>query len=99
MAEWELNYQDKETLRPNLIPRIKSAITKYLLYVEGGGGSPSSDRITWCKENLANVEDLATKISRYCMSEPDFIAGGTSISDSAIQSRTESVLQSFFMPA
>lgn len=99
MADWELNYADRETLRPFLVYRIRQAITKYLLYVEGGGGSPSNDRIAWAKDNLENVADLAEQISVYMMSEPTFIAGGTSITDAAIQSRVESVLQTYFMPA
>jgi hypothetical protein len=99
MAEWELNLADRETLRPGLIPRIKQSVIKYLLYTQGGGGSPSANRIAWCKDNLPNADTLAQQLSNYCMSEPTFIAGGTSISDAAIQSRVESVLIAFFMPA
>lgn len=99
MAEWELNYQDREVLRPALTPRIREAVRKYLLYVQAGGGNPSAERIDWCTNNLAGVDSLAGQLSHYCMSEPTFIAGGTSISDAALQSRVESVLVAFFMPA
>lgn len=97
--EWELNYADRETLRPQLVPRLREAVRKYLLYTQGGGGSPSQGRIDWCTANLPNVGALAEQLSHYCMSEPTFIAGGTSITDAALQSRVESVLNSFFLPA
>ena len=99
MADWNLSYDDMETLRPKLVPRIKQAVVKYLLYVEGGGGSPSQGRIDWAKSNLSNADQLAQQLSPYMMSEPTFQAGGTTITDAAIQSRTESVLQTYFMPA
>ncbi len=94
-----LNYSDRETLRPLLVPRLREAVRKYLLYVQGGGGSPSNERIAWCTANMQNISNIAEQASQYCMSEPDFIDGGTSIADAALQSRVESVLQSFFMPA
>jgi len=97
--EWELNLADRATLRPMLIPRLRMAIIKYLLYVQGGGGSPSADRVTWCTNNLSSVPGLAEQVSNYCTSEPTFIAGGTSISDGDLQSRVEFVLQTYFMPA
>lgn len=99
MAEWELNYADREALRPVLVSRLKEAVRKYLLYVQGGGGSPSQGRIDWCTDNMPNIASLAEQLSHYCMSEPTFIAGGTSITDGALQSRVESVLQTHFMPA
>ncbi len=97
--EWELNLNDRDRLRPELLPRVRQALTKYLLYVQGGGGSPSQDRITWCTENLTNINVITEQLSHYVVSEPTFIAGGTSITDASIQSRVESVLQSYFMPA
>jgi hypothetical protein len=95
-----LNYSDLETLRPLLVPRIKKAVIQFLLYVQGGGaGGVSQQRKDWCTANLPNADSLAQQLSNYCMSEPDFINGGTSIADAAIQSRIESVLQTYFMPA
>ena len=97
--EWELNLADRDRLRPDLVSRIRQAVTKFLLYTQGGGGAPSNARIVWCTENLTNVSMIADQLSHYVMSEPTFIAGGTSISDAAIQSRVESVLVARFMPA
>lgn len=94
-----LNYVDRETLRPLLVPRCKEAVRKYLLYVQGGGGSPSQERIDWCTTHMSKLDDLAQQISHYCTSETAFIDGGTSITDAALQSRIEVVLNAFFMPA
>lgn len=99
MAEWELNYADREALRTFLVPRLTQAVTKYFVFILGGGGSPSPARLTYVKENIANVAPIAHRLSVYCMSEPTFIAGGTSISDLALQSRAETVLNSDFLPA
>lgn len=100
MADWQLNYADREVLREKLVPRCAAAVRKFLLYVHGGGGSPSPERLTWVKANLkANVNQLAVETSQFVMSEPGFLEGGTSITDAAIQSRVESVLVSDFMPA
>ena len=99
MAEWELNYSDRETLRPKLVPRCTEAVRKFLLYTQGGGGSPAQNQIDWCTANVNNVASLGEQVSHYCMSEPTFIAGGTSISDAAISSRVEFVLNTYFMPA
>lgn len=95
-----LNYSDRETLRPLLLPRIRQAIDKFFMYVLGGGGSPSQTRIDFCKNNLANIGTLAETCSHYVMSETAYVDGGTSISDADIQSRVEYVLQNFLgMPA
>ena len=98
MADWNLSYADRETLRPQLLPRIRQSLDKYFLYIVGGGGSPSADRIAWVKSNVVNIASLAEQLSHYVMSETGFIQGGTSISDDAISSRVEAVLVSFFMP-
>lgn len=97
-----LNYSDRDTLRPALVPRLRPIVENFLIYTQSGGGSPSAPRKAWCETNLANVPDLAEKLSHWCMSETDFINGGTSITDAALQSRCEFVLAntpSVFMPA
>ncbi len=99
MADWTLNYADQETLRPQLVSRCKVAVRKFLLYTLGGGGSPSPARIAWSEENLANLDSLGAQMSNYMTTEPDFLQGGTSIGDAAIQSRCEFVLTTYFMPA
>jgi len=100
MADWTLNYSDREALRPALIPRIREAVRKYLLYVIGNGGNPSAERKEWCRVNMQNIAQLAEQVSQFCMSETAFIEGGTSISDAALSSRTEYVLQNYVgMPA
>lgn len=97
MADWDLNYDDRETLRPQLVPRIKQAFVKFMLYVQGGNGH-SQARQDWATSNIVNAQQYAEQLSPYVMSEAGFIQGGTSITDAALQSRVESVLQSFFMP-
>ncbi len=94
-----LNYADRETLRPMLLTRCKEAVRKFLLYTQGGGGTPSQERIDWCTSKLREVSIVAEEVSHYVTSEPDFIDTGTSITDAALQSRVESVLVAFFMPA
>lgn len=96
MADWELNYSDRETLRPKLVPRCVEAIRKYLLYLQGVG---NAEQKAWATANMPNLQSLGEQISHYCMSEPTFIAGGTSITDAALQSRVETVLNSFFIPS
>jgi len=97
MADWELNYSDQETLRSQLVTRLRQAVRKYLLYVQGS--NQSSERKAWCTTKLNETALLAEQLSHYCVSEPTFIAGGTSITDAALQSRSEYVLNTFFMPA
>lgn len=94
-----LNYADRETLRPQIVSRCKESVRKYLLYLQGGGGSPSQARIDWCTANMNNLADLAEQVSHYVTSETAFIDGGSSITDAQIQGRVESVLNSFFLPA
>jgi hypothetical protein len=81
--------------------------------VAGDGGSPSPERKAWAIANLSNAQQLADQISPYVMSEPGFLgtitrgaspeldswSGGTSITSADLQSRVESVLQTYFMPA
>jgi hypothetical protein len=108
-----LNYSDMESLRTKLVPRCEQSARQYLLYVQGGGGSPSPARVAWCTANITNLPSIAEQLSHYLMSEPGFIGTvtrgadpsqdtfscGTSITDAAIQSRVEFVLQTYFMPA
>jgi hypothetical protein len=93
-----LNYSDRETLRPLLLPRIRQAIDKFFMFVLGG--SPTQARKDYCQNNLTNIGMLAEQCSHYVMSETAFIDGGTSISDAALQSRVEFALQNHLgMPA
>lgn len=94
----DLNYSDRETLRPKLVPRCVEAVRKFLLYTQGGGGTPSTGRVDWCTDNMNNLQSIGEQVSHYMMSEPTFIEDGTSITDAEIQSRVETVLQDFFMP-
>lgn len=113
MADAFLNYADRETLRPLLVPRIKQGVIKFLLYIAGGGGTPSDARKAWAIANLSNAQQLAEQISPYMMSEPGFLGtitrgattaddtwtGGTSISSDDLQSRIEQVLPNLGLPA
>lgn len=97
-----LNFADRDTLRPALVPRLRQVVEGFLLYTANGGGSPSTARLAWCQTNLSNVNDLAEKLSHWCMTETAFIDGGTSITDEQLKSRGEYVLAntpSVFMPA
>lgn len=94
-----LNYDDRNTLLPQLAPRVSEAIRKYLLYISGGGGSPSTERRDWADENMKNVPSLTSEILPWLASETAFIDGGTSITDAAIQSRVESVMNGQYLPA
>lgn len=90
-----LNFSDRESLRPQLVPRLREAVRKYFLYVIGGGGAPSPERLAWVKSNMNNIGDWAEKVSQYCMSEQAFIDNGTSISDAVLSARAEFVLQNY----
>lgn len=98
MVDWELNLEDRETLRPKLVQRCVSASRKYLQYVQGGGGSPAQNQIDWCTQQLPYVASIGEQVSHYIMSETAFIAGGTSISDATLQTRVDYVLATYFVP-
>ena len=96
-----LNFNDLDTLRPQLVPRLRFIVEDFLIYTAGQGGT-SPARKAWCETNLANVNDLAEKLSHWCMSEATFKTSGTSITDAELQARAQSVLAntpSVFMPA
>lgn len=95
-----LSLEDRERLRPYLVPRIRQAIIKYFLYALGVG-TPTfgANQITWIKDNMDETASIAEQVSIYVMSEQDFIDDGTAITDTALQSRVESVIGSDFMPA
>jgi hypothetical protein len=94
-----LNYSDRATLLPLLSSRVSEAIRKYLLFIEGGGGGSSQGRQDWAAENLKSIPTLTTEVLPWISSETDFIDTGTSISDGAIQSRVETVLNEHYLPA
>jgi len=75
-----------------------SALRKFFLYTLDPNQAASSERKAWCKDNMSNLQSLAEHVSHYMMSEPAFIEGGTSITDTQIEARTESVLNTYFMP-
>lgn len=94
-----LNYADRETLRPQLIPRIKEALRKYFLYVQGDGNA-SAERKTWVTTKMIDLSQMSEQLSHYITSETAFIDTGTTITDGAIGARIESVLGPYFgMPA
>lgn len=95
----DLNYSDLEALRPKLVPRCIEAVRKYLLYVQGGGGSPATNQVEWCTANMSNLASIAEQVSHYCMSEPTFRTDGTNITDTELQARIETVLSAHFIPA
>lgn len=90
-----LNYEDRETLRPHIVGRCKEAVRKYALYLLGA--TPTVGQQAWAENAMPNLQQWAENLSHYVTSETAFIDGGTSISDAAIQSRIESVLNSQFI--
>jgi len=94
-----LNYSDRDTLLPKLYPRVTEAIRKYLLYVAGGGGTPSPERLAWAESNMKNIAQYAHEVLPWLASETAFIDGGTSITDAEIQSRVETILNEQYLPA
>ena len=84
-----LNYSDRDTLLPKLYPRVVEAIRKYLLYIVGAG---TGDQPAWATNNMKNIPHFASEILPWLASETAFIDNGTSITDAAIQSRVETVL-------
>jgi hypothetical protein len=94
-----LNYSDRNTLLPQLAPRVSEAIRKYLLFLEGGGGGASQARRDYAAENMKAIPMLTIEILPWLASETTFIDTGTSITDAAIQSRVETVLNARYLPA
>lgn len=84
-----LNYSDRDTLLPKLYPRVVEAIRKYFLYLVGAG-LPS--QVTYCQDNMKNIPQFASEVLPWLASEADFIDNGTAITDAAIQTRVEVVL-------
>ena len=84
-----LNYSDRDTLLPKLYPRVTEAIRKYFLYLSGAGLSSQQDYV---KANMKHIPSITSEVLPWLASEQDFIDNGTSITDAAIQSRVETVL-------
>lgn len=90
----QLNSSDQETLRPKLVPRCAVAVRDFMLY-SLGNELTSPERFAWCKDNMTNIASLGEQTSHYVTSEPTFLDSGTSITDAAIKSRVEYVLQNY----
>lgn len=84
-----LNYSDRDTLLPKLYPRVVEAIRKYFLYLTGAG-LPS--QVSYCTNNMKEIPTIASEVLPWLASESTFIDDGTAITDAAIQSRVETVL-------
>lgn len=84
-----LNYSDRDTLLPKLYPRVVEAIRKYFLYLVGAG---TGDQPSYASNNMKNIPSIASEVLPWLASETDFIDNGTAITDAAIQSRVETVL-------
>lgn len=80
MAQWELNYEDREAIRKVIVARCAQTVRKYALYLLS---VPAPDPITplytaqvgWAREAIRNVFGLGEQLSHYVTSDSKFVAG------------------------
>lgn len=93
-----LNLSDRIAVRPLIVPRCTAAVTNYALYLLNLPTATVNQK-AWANEAIRAPESIGQQVSWYVLSEPAYIADGSTIGDAAITGRVENVINLYFIQA
>lgn len=93
-----LNLADRIAVRANIVPRCTAAVTNYALYILGNATATVPQK-GWAREAMRSPGSIGESVSWHVLNQPDFIEGGSSISDAALTGAVETAINIHFIAA
>ncbi|WP_425618054.1 hypothetical protein NA78x_001747 [Anatilimnocola sp. NA78] len=89
-----LNFADQQLVRVSLISRCTAAVTKYARYIMGEAGNVANhaNRLAWARNAMAAPQIWGERMSHVVVDQPDFISGGSSITDETLGGAIENAI-------
>lgn len=93
-----LNLADRLAVRLIIVPRCTAAAVKYALYLLGNPTpTPTLPQKNWAKATMLESSLVGDRVSYHILDQPDFINGGSDITDAALQSAVETAINNRFI--
>jgi hypothetical protein len=91
-----LNLADRLAVRQIIVPRCIAASVKYALYLLGNGAA-SLEQKNWAKCAMSESSLVGDRVSYHILDQPDFINGGSDITDAVLQAAVETAINNRFI--
>jgi hypothetical protein len=92
-----LNLNDRIACRVNVVDRCKAAIITYANYLLDG--SPTANQKSWALEALRVPGEWGERLSWFVVANANFIASGSSVTDSDIEYIVQTTVNARFITA
>lgn len=95
-----LNLNDRIVLiqHATMQTRITAAVAKYALYILGNVNA-TVNQLAWAREAIRSPASVGNQVSYHVLDNPDFLAGGSDITDAQLQGACEAAINSRFIAA
>jgi hypothetical protein len=91
-----LNLADRLAVRQIIVPRCTAAAVKYALYLLGNGAATLPQK-NWAKATMLESSLVGDRVSYHILDQPDFINGGSDITDAVLQAAVETAINNRFI--
>jgi hypothetical protein len=91
-----LNLADRLAVRRIIVDRCTAATIKYALYLLGNGAATLAQK-NWAKSAMIESSLVGDRVSFHILDQPDFINGGSDITDAVLQAAVETAINNRFI--
>jgi hypothetical protein len=91
-----LNLADRLAVRQIIVPRCTAAAIKYALYLLGNVSATIPQK-NWAKSAMLESNTVGDRVSFHILDQPDFINGGSDITDAVLQAAVETAINNRFI--
>lgn len=78
--------------------RVTAAVSQYALYLLGNVGA-TTPQLAWAKGAMDGLESMGSRVGVHLLDDPNFLSGGSDITDVQIQGAVETAVNSRFIAA
>lgn len=91
-----LNLADRIAVRKVIVDRCTAVVANYALYILGNAQATDPQK-GWAREAIRSPNSVGESVSWYVLNQPDFINGGSGISDASLTGVVENAINTHFI--
>ena len=80
----------------SMLQRVQGSVAQYALYLLGNGAATAAQK-TWAKGAMDGLPGMAQRVSVHVLDDTNFLANGSSITDTQLQGAVEAAINNRFI--